>query len=38
MFKMWFSNSFDKTWFDEAAIYAKNLFLIKKSFSDSTVS
>ena len=29
---MWFSTAFDITWYVEAAIYVKNLFLIKKIF------
>ena len=33
--KMWFSTSFDITWYDEAVICVKNTFLIKKSFSHS---
>ena len=36
--KMWFSTSFDITWYGEASIYTKNLFLIKTSFSHSIVS
>ena len=32
---MWFSTTFDITWYDEAVICVKNTFLIKKSFSHS---